>query len=156
MTLRFLSVFSAALLLASAVHAQDYQLGRISIAHPHARPTVPQQPSGAAYLTLENRGDVSDRLLSLSSPVARSAEIHTMSMDGDVMRMREVGSLDLAPAAKVEMKPGHGYHIMLMGLKQPLKAGDRFPLTLNFERAGKIEISVLVDSQESASSGHTH
>jgi copper(I)-binding protein len=156
MSLRFLSVFSAALLIAGVVHAHDYQLGGISIDYPHARPTVPQQPSGAAYLTLENRGDASDRLLSLSSPVARSAEIHTMSMDGDVMRMREVGALDLAPAAKVEMKPGHGYHIMLMGLKQPLKAGDKFPLTLNFEKAGKIEISVPVDSQESKPAGHAH
>jgi copper(I)-binding protein len=159
MTVRFLSMFSAALLVAGAVHAHDYQVGSISIDYPHARPTVPRQPAGAAYLTLENRGDASDRLLSLSSPVARSAEIHTMSMDGDVMRMREVGVLDLAPAAKVEMKPGHGYHIMLMGLKQPLKAGDKFPLTLNFEKAGKIEVSVMVDSQESrpaAPPGHAH
>jgi copper(I)-binding protein len=181
MTLRFLSVFSAALLLAGAVHAHDYRLGSISIDYPHARPTVPRQPAGAAYragdisiidpharptvagqpggaayLTLENTGGSADRLVGVTSPVAQSAAVHTMRMDGYVMRMREAGELPLPPAAKVEMKPGHGYHIMLMGLKQPLKAGDKFPLTLNFEKAGKIEISVPVDSQESKPTGHAH
>jgi copper(I)-binding protein len=158
MTSRFVSVlsgFSAALLLAGAAHGHSYELGNIRIGHPHARPTVAQQPSGGAYLTLENRGSAGDRLLDVSSPAAASAQIHTMSMDGDVMRMREVGALDLAPAAKVEMKPGAGYHIMLIGLKQPLQAGDKFPMTLNFEKAGKIEVSVTVDGKEAKpSSGH--
>lgn len=159
MTSRFasaLSVFSAALLLAGAAHGHSYELGTIRIGHPHARPTVAQQPSGGAYMTLENRGSTSDRLLEASSPVAASTQIHTMSMEGDVMRMREVGALDLAPAAKVEMKPGAGYHIMLIGLKQPLQAGDKFPMTLNFEKAGKIEVSVTVDSKEAKPSGHGH
>jgi len=106
MTLRFLSFLSATLLLAGAAHGHSYELGAIRIGHPHARPTVAHQPSGGAYLTLENRGGASDRLTGVSTPVAASAEIHTMSMEGDVMRMREVGALDLAPAAKVEMKPG--------------------------------------------------
>ena len=115
-----------------------------------------QQPSGGAYLTLENRGSAADRLLEVSSPVAASAQIHTMSMEGDVMRMREVGALDLAPATKVDMKPGAGYHIMLVGLKQPLQAGDKFPMTLNFEKAGKIEVSVTVDGKEAKPSSHAH
>jgi copper(I)-binding protein len=159
MTSRFasaLSLLSAALLLAGAAHGQSYELGTIRIDHPHARPTVAQQPSGGAYMTLENRGSASDRLLEASSPVAASTQIHTMRMEGDVMRMREVGALDLAPAAKVEMKPGAGYHIMLIGLKQPLQAGDKFPMTLNFEKAGRIEVSVTVDSKEAKPSGHGH
>lgn len=151
-----LSVFSAALLLAGAAHGHNYEVGAIRIGHPHARPTVAQQPSGGAYLSLENRGSTSDRLLEVSSPVAASAQIHTMSMEGDVMRMREVGALDLAPAARVEMKPGTGYHIMLIGLKQPLQPGDKFPMTLNFEKAGKVEVSVTVDSKEAKPSGHGH
>ncbi|MFL6719974.1 MAG: copper chaperone PCu(A)C [Burkholderiaceae bacterium] len=162
MTSRFvsvLSIFSVALLVAGAAHGHSYELGNIRIGHPHARPTVAQQPTGGAYLTLENRGSTGDRLLDASSPVAASAQIHSMSMDGDVMRMREVGALDLAPAAKVEMKPGAGYHIMLIGLKQPLQAGDKFPMTLNFEKAGKIEVSVTVDGKEAKEakpSGHGH
>ena len=156
MILRFLTAFSAALFLAGAAHGHSYELGAIRIGHPHARPTVAQQPSGGAYLTLENRGSTGDRLLGASSPVASSVQIHTMSMEGDVMRMREVGALDLAPAARVEMKPGTGYHIMLMGLKQPLQPGDKFPMTLNFEKAGKIEVSVTVDGKETKPTGHAH
>lgn len=157
MTLRILTAFSAALLLAGAAHGHSYEVGDIRIGHPHARPTVAQQPSGGAYLTLENRGNKSDRLLDVASPVAASAQIHTMTMEGDVMRMREAGALELAPAAKVEMKPGAGYHIMLMGLKQTLAPGDKFPMTLNFEKAGKIEVSVTVDARDSKpAGGHAH
>ena len=148
---QILSIASA-LALCSSVHAA----GDISITGAHARATVPQQPSGAAYLTLENKGSAADRLLSVSSPVAQSASVHTMSMDGDVMRMREAGALQLPPAAKVEMKPGVGYHIMLTGLKQPLQAGDTFPITLGFERAGKIDVSVVVDGKNVAPAAHPH
>jgi copper(I)-binding protein len=152
---QFLAVFSAAL-LAGAVHAAGYRAGNISITDPHARPTVPGQPGGAAYLTLENTGGSADRLVSVSSPVAQSAEIHTMRMDGDVMRMREAGELPLAPAAKVEMKPGMGYHIMLNGLKQPLQEGASFPMTLTFEKAGKVEVPVVVDGKQAKPAGHGH
>jgi copper(I)-binding protein len=152
---QFLAVVSAAL-LAGAVHAAGYRAGNISISDPHARPTVPGQPGGAAYLTLENTGGSADRLVSVSSPVAQSAEIHTMRMDGDIMRMREAGELPLAPAAKVEMKPGMGYHIMLNGLKQPLQQGTTFPMTLTFEKAGKLEVPVMVDGKDAKPAGHGH
>jgi len=152
---QILGVFSAALLV-GAVHAAGYRVGNISITDPHARPTVPGQPGGGAYLTLENTGGSADRLVSVISPVAQSAAIHTMRMDGDIMRMREAGELPLAPAAKVEMKPGMGYHIMLTGLKQPLQAGGTFPMTLTFEKAGKVEVSVAVDGKEAKPAGHGH
>ena len=152
---QFLAVFSG-VLLAGAVHAAGYKVGNISITDPHARPTVPGQPGGAAYLTLENTGGVADRLLGAASPAAQSTEIHTMRMDGDVMRMREVGELPLPPAAKVEMKPGMGYHIMLNGLKQPLQAGATFPMTLTFEKAGKVEVRFVVDGRQAKPAGHAH
>lgn len=152
---QFLAVFSAAL-LSSAVHAAGYRAGDISITDPHARPTVAGQPGGAAYVTLENTGRAADRLIGVSSPVAQSAQIHTMRMDGDVMRMREAGELPLAPAARVEMKPGMGYHIMLNGLKQPLQEGASFPLTLTFEKAGKVEVAVTVDGKNAMPAGHSH
>jgi copper(I)-binding protein len=152
---QFLAVFSAALLLTGTAHAAGYRAGDITITDPHARPTVPGQPGAAAYLTLENSG-AADRLVGVASPIAQSAEIHTMRMDGDVMRMREAGELPLAPAAKVTMKPGTGYHIMLNGLKQPLKEGASFPMTLTFEKAGKVEVTVVVDGKQAKPAGHGH
>lgn len=141
------SLFAFAALCASA-SAHDYQAGTIHIDHPYARPTVPGQPSGGAYLTLENRGKDADRLLAADSPAAKKTEIHTMSMVGNVMKMREADGIELAPAAKVTMKPGDGYHIMLIGLKQQLKVGDTLPLTLTFEKAGKVEVSVQVQDMK--------
>lgn len=155
MSKQFLAVFSAALLLAGAVHAADYRAGDIKITDPYARPTVPGQPGAAAYLTLENSG-AADRLVGVASPAAQSTEIHVMRMDGDIMRMREAGELPLAPAAKVTMRPGTGYHIMLNGLKQPLQQGASFPMTLTFEKAGKVEVTVVVDGRQAKSAGHGH
>jgi copper(I)-binding protein len=147
MHFRSLPVFAAALLISAFAFAHDYKAGDLQIAHPHARATVPHQPSGAAYLSIENKGTKADKLLAVASPVARSAAIHTMTMDGNVMKMREVPSIELKPSEKVVMKPGDGYHIMLLGLNQPLKAGDKFPLTLTFENAGTVEVSVWVEDK---------
>ncbi|HTN65183.1 MAG TPA: copper chaperone PCu(A)C [Burkholderiaceae bacterium] len=144
----------ALLAFSAAVSAQNYQAGTLHVDHPYARATVPGQPSGAAYMTLENRGKDGDRLLAAASPVAQKTEIHTMSMDGNVMKMRQVAGIDLAPASKVVMKPGDGYHIMLLGLKQQLKAGDTLPLTLTFEKAGKLEVSVPVQEVKRAPMMH--
>jgi len=159
MNFRSLSVFAATVFLCVAAFAHDYKAGDLSIVHPYARATVPNQPSGAAYLTIENQGKQNDKLIAASSPIAKSTQIHTMSMDGNVMRMREVGSLDIKPGEKMTMTPGHGYHIMLIGLSQPLKTGDKFPLTLTFEKAGKVEVSVWVEDKGAgapADSMHHH
>jgi periplasmic copper chaperone A len=134
---------------------QSAQAGQIRVDQARARPTVNGQTSGAAYLRLENRGKSGDKLISASSPMAKNVEIHTMSMEGNVMKMREVGELDLKPQSTIDMQPGAGYHIMLIGLTEPLKAGDRFPLTLVFEKAGKAGISVEVgDVKAPAKSAH--
>lgn len=149
----------AALALCAIASAHDYQAGKLKVLHPYARATVPHQPSGAAYLTIENHAKEGDRLVSAASPVAKTVEVHTMAMEGNVMRMRAVPALELKPGDKVEMQPGHGYHIMLLGLKQPLKAGEKFPLTLHFEKAGKLEVSVNVEemaAKPAAQHGHGH
>ena len=146
MNFRPLSCAAFALLLSSTAFAHDYHAGDVYVDHPYARATVAGQTSGAAYLMLENKGKQSDTLISAQSPAARSVEIHTMSMSADhVMRMREVSGIELKPQEKVAMLPGNGYHIMLIGLKAPLKAGDKFPLTLTFRQAGKIETSIWVE-----------
>jgi copper(I)-binding protein len=139
MKLRF--VLSATLtfslfIAAAAAHAQAVVDGA------YARATVGKQANGAAYLQLSAKGD--DVLLSASAPVSSKVEIHTMSMDGDVMKMRSLDKLDIKGGEKLTMQPGAGVHLMLMGLKQSLKAGDSFPLTLNFRKAGKLTVDVKV------------
>lgn len=139
MKLRFIlsAAFSLSLVLSAGfAHAQATVDGAF------ARATVGKQANGAAYLQLSAKGD--DTLVSASAPVAAKVEIHTMSMDGDVMKMRALGKLDIKAGEKVNMQPGSGAHVMLMGLKQPLKAGESFPLTLNFRKAGKVTVDVTV------------
>lgn len=153
---RSLITFFSTLVLASAVQAHDYKVGDIQINHPFARATVPGQVSGGAYLGLENNGKTDDALVSAESAVAKSVELHTMEMTADnVMKMREVKKIDLGAGKKISMKPGGGFHIMLMGLKQQLKAGEKFPLTLYFEKAGKIDVVVNVEAA-SAATEHQH
>jgi copper(I)-binding protein len=136
--------------------AHDFKLGEIEIAHPYARATAPGQPSGGAYLGLENKGNTADKLVKVESTIAKSLEIHNMEMAGDIMKMREVEGIALKAGEKISMKPGGGYHIMLMGLNQPLKAGDKFPMTLYFAKAGKIEVIVYVEADASESATHNH
>ena len=147
MHFRSLILFVVALLVTVSANAREYKVGELLISHPYARVTVPNQAVGGAYLTIENNSKNIDKLIALASPIAKSIEIHTMSMDGNVMKMREVSGIEIKPSGKVVMQPGNGYHIMLTGLKQPLKAGDKFPLTLTFEKAGKVEVSVVVQAK---------
>lgn len=152
-------ILAVALIAGPAAFAHDYSVGTLRIAHPYARPTILSQPTGVAYLTIENNGKAADKLVAVSSPVAKAVEIHTMTMEGNVMKMREAGSIELKPAETVSMEPGAGYHLMLMGLRQPLKPGDKFPLTLTFEKAGKTEVIIWVENKgaaNAASTPHVH
>jgi len=138
-------------LAALAAHAHTFKLGAIEIGHPYARATAPGQPAGGGYLSLSNAG-ANDRLLSASAEVSKAVELHTMTMEGDVMRMRQVEAIELPAGKKVELKPG-GLHIMFIGLKAPLKLGDKFPLKLKFEKAGEVTVEVNV---EVADTSHKH
>lgn len=149
-------LLAASLLVSTLAHAHDYKLGELKIGHPSARPTAAPGQPGGAYMTLENAGKAADKLVAASSPIATSVQIHSMSMDGNIMRMREVANIELPPGAKLAMKPGDGYHLMLLGLKQPLKAGDKFPLILTFEKAGKVEVSVWVEDKAADADAHMH
>ncbi len=119
-----------------------------------ARPTVAPQKSAAVYLSLHNGGPGSDRLLAISTPVAGSASVHSTTMAGGVMRMRGVASLPIAASQRITMKPG-GLHVMLTGLRAPLRAGQKLPLTLRFERAGLVRTSVPIQ-MTAASEDHGH
>lgn len=135
--------------------AAEHKMGDIKVMNPWARASAKMARAGAAYVTLENTGDTADKLVSASAPVADKAELHTHIKDGDVMKMREVASIEVGPHAKVALKPG-GLHVMLIGLKKPLEKGSHFPLTLNFEKAGKMTVEVTVEGPGAMGMGDGH
>lgn len=122
--------------------ASDVRAGTLWVEHPWARATAGQAANGAAYLTVVNQGGA-DRLVSVSSSVATTVELHTHLHEDGVMRMRSVSNVDIPAGGRVVLEPG-GYHIMLIGLKGPLKEGRRIPLTLVFEKAGSMDVEAVV------------
>jgi copper(I)-binding protein len=131
-------------LAAPPAAATDSQVGDIRIERPWARATAGNSRIGAVYFTLEAVGAAPDRLLWVQTPMAASAELHTHMMHDNVMQMRPVGAIDVNPGTPTVLEPG-GLHVMLIDLKVPLKAGDTFPLALQFERAGRVDIAVPVE-----------
>jgi periplasmic copper chaperone A len=142
-----LLAFAAGLVLASAALAQTSQL---EVSNAWARATPGKAENGAAYLTILS--PTTDRLVSVSSPVAKKAELHTMSMAGMVMQMRPLAGLDIPAGRPVTLKPG-GEHVMLLGLNRPLQEGESFPLTLNFERAGPLSVTAVVQKLSATGPG---
>jgi periplasmic copper chaperone A len=122
--------------------------GDLTITGAWARAMLPGQPAGGGYLTIANKGQVADKLVSASSPVAGKAEIHTMEVVNNVMVMRPVrGGLDVPAGATVELKPG-GLHVMFMAVKEPFKEGGSVSVTLEFEKAGKVEVMLPVQAKQ--------
>ena len=117
--------------------------GDLEIEKPWARATPPGAAIGGGYLVIRNKGAAADRLVGVSSPASARVEIHEMTMEKDVMRMREVKGVDVPAKKSVELKPG-GYHLMLIELKAPLKPGDKVPVTLRFEKAGEVKAELAV------------
>lgn len=132
-------ILAACLLgLAAAARAE----GPITVKDPHARASIGQQKTSTAYMTIETTAGP-DRLVAAASPVAGKVELHTHLHEGGVMKMRQVEAIEIAPGKPAVLETG-GYHLMLFDLKQPLKAGEQVPLTLTFEKAGKVEVQVPV------------
>lgn len=147
-----MAVLSLAFAGASAAH--EYKVGPIKIVEPQARATAPGAAVGAAYMTLQNTGDTEVKVLGATTPIAASVEIHSMSMDGGVMRMRPViGGLPIAAHSTVEFKSG-GYHFMLLGLTKPLALGDHVPMTLTF--SGGVTVNIEVHVEEPGAGGDHH
>ena len=145
------------LLSSSSLYAQEFKLGDITIANPWSRATPKGSPVGAGYLIIKNSGKTGDRLISASSDGAREVQVHEMSMDGGVMKMRELrNGLELPAGAAVELKPG-GYHLMLMDLKNPLMKDSTVKVTLKFEHAGTVPVEFKIggmgDNGPAASTG---
>jgi copper(I)-binding protein len=138
---RFSAAFAMVLLTALFAGGALAQNGDVQITSAWARATPGGAQAAAAYVTLE--APAGDRLTGVSTPAAQKADIHEMSMDNGVMKMRLVDGVDLPPGQKVTLKPG-GYHIMLTGLAKPLVEGQSFPLTLDFAKAGERQVTVSV------------
>ena len=115
----------------------------VRIVNAYARATPPGVRTAAAYLTIDNRGALPDQLVGARSPAAAAVELHTMSHEGGMMRMREVARVDVPAHGRVDLVPG-GLHAMIVDPKAPLRPGERFPLTLTFARAGAIDVEVDV------------
>ena len=146
MVLRRLALAALAAILALPAFALDYKLGAIEIGHPWSRATPPTAESGGGFLAITNTGTTPDRLIAVKSPAADKVEIHEMKMDGNIMRMREVEKgIEIPPGATVELKPG-GFHVMFMGLRAPFAKDAKVPLTLVFEKAGSIDVDLMVQA----------
>jgi hypothetical protein len=140
------------------VHAHGVKAGDLAIDHPYATPTRPGMTTGAVYFrAIRNDGTEPDRLLSARTPVAASVELHRMEMDGDVMRMRAVSAIELPAKTEVRLRHSmaNGHHLMLLGLKAPMKDGDRFAVTLSFQRAGEREVMVWVQTPRGGDDMHS-
>lgn len=137
---------AAAFVLPSAAFAHGYKAGAIEIGHPWSRATPPGAPVAGGYLKLTNTGSEPDTLVAATLEAAGRVEIHEMAVVDGVMKMRPLADgIALAPGATVELKPG-GYHIMFMNLKRGLVKGDKVKGTLEFRKAGKVEVEYAVEA----------
>jgi copper(I)-binding protein len=132
-----------ALSVGGQAHAQTSGANAMVVENAWARATPVGAKTGAVYMTLVNNGAIPDRLLGVTTPVADKVQIHKVSEENGVSSMRELLTIDITPGAKIIFNPGDT-HVMLVGLKQPLKEGQTIPLTLDFEKAGKVDVIATV------------
>jgi copper(I)-binding protein len=137
----------AALLLAAAAAAHQYQLGTLVIDHPWSRATAPGMPMGVAYLSITNHGKDADALVGASTPAAARVEMHESSIVDGMARMRPVSEVAIAPGATVDIRPG-GIHLMLVDLKSALARGTTVPLVLEFRHAGTLTVQLEVEARD--------
>lgn len=142
------SLFAAAVcaaLAATPALADDVTAGTLKISTPWTRATPKGAAVGGGYMTITNTGNAPDRLIGGAAEIAARFEVHEMSMDNGIMKMREVvRGIEIKPGEKIEFKPG-GYHVMFMGLKQQLIQGQNVKATLQFEKAGKVDVVFVIE-----------
>ena len=146
------SILLAGLLAIAGAVTTAAQAPTVKVEHAWARATPGGAQSAALYMTLVNKGGANDRLVSVATPVAGKAEVHSTTTENGVMRMRPVEALDVKAGTSTVLKPG-GYHVMLTELKAPLVAGQSFTVTLTFENAGKIDATATVEKTGAAAPG---
>jgi copper(I)-binding protein len=140
-------------LWAAQVQAADYDVGPIHIAQPWARATPKGAKSGAGYMTITNNGSTTDRLSCVSSDASAKCQVHTMTMENGVMKMRPVeGGLEIKPGDTVVLKPA-GLHVMFLDLKHPLESGKTVAATLQFEKAGTAQVEFNIAAMGASAPG---
>ena len=151
-----------AALACNPASARDFTAGTVKISDPWTRVTPPAAKVAGGFMKLTNTGTVADKLLGGSSPVTGRIEVHEMSLDGGIMKMRELSQgLEIKPGETVELKPG-SFHIMFLELKAPIKPGATVKGTLIFEKAGSVEIEYRVEPlgakgpNAASTTGHHH
>ena len=146
------------LFLSAPAHADEVKAGDLVISQAWSRATPGGAKVAGGFLTIENKGTAQDRLLSISADIAGKAEVHEMAMDNGVMKMRPLDKgLVIEPGKTVKLAPG-GNHLMRQDLKGPFKQGDKVPVTLTFEKAGKVAVSLDVQgvgAQAPGDAGHS-
>ena len=139
-------IAAASILLAGSAIAHEYKTADLIINHPVARATPVNAPVSGGYMTITNNGTEADRLVSVAADFAQEVQIHEMSMQGDVMKMRQLeAGIEIPAGGKVMLQPG-GFHIMFMKLDKQLKEGEKYDATLIFEKAGSLEVTLNVES----------
>jgi periplasmic copper chaperone A len=142
---RFLGVALLIAPLAAPACAEEIKAGDLVISQAWSRATPGGAKIGGGYLTIENKGSAPDRLIHSSGDIAGKIEVHEMAMKNGVMTMRPLDNgLAIEPGKTVKLAPG-GFHLMMFDLKSPLKQGDKVPVTLEFEKAGKVTLSLDVE-----------
>ena len=129
--------------------------GQVEIQEPWIRATAPGQKTAAGYMTVRNNSAQPERLVGGSSEAAAKVQTHVSVKDGDIMRMREVKGYDIPAKGSFELKP-NGSHLMLVGLKRPLKEGEKVPVVLKFEKSGEVKVDFEVRPLSASASGHQH
>ncbi|MEN0106093.1 MAG: copper chaperone PCu(A)C [Pseudomonas sp.] len=143
----FKSLILSALLCTSLVaSAHEYEVGELHIDHPWSREMPPTAPTAAVYFVVHNKGASADRLLSVDTPAAGKAEMHEHVDQNGLMKMQQVQFVTVPAGGEATFAP-MAYHVMLFNLKQQGKDGERFPLTLHFEKAGAVTVQVAVQKE---------
>ena len=138
----------AAALVAPAASAQS-----VKVANPWVRAPAPGQKTAGAYVELTSEANAT--LVAAGSPLAERVELHSMTLDGGVMRMRALSRIELPAGQTVKLAPG-GSHVMLVGLKQPLKAGDKVPLVLSVQSSGTSLTTLKIEAEVRAVGAESH
>ncbi|WP_299017917.1 copper chaperone PCu(A)C [uncultured Photobacterium sp.] len=137
-------ILSSAFFFSCLTSAHDYNSGQLHIDHPWSKQVPPSSSVAAAFFEISNKGNENDTLIRAESPIAGKTELHAHIHEDGMMKMREVEEIVVPANGSKNLKPG-SYHIMFFDLQNTPKLGERFPLTLHFAKAGRIEVEVTVE-----------
>ncbi|MEY4100757.1 MAG: hypothetical protein RL300_1928 [Pseudomonadota bacterium] len=152
-----LTLMGALALTSQVALAHGVKCGELNIAHPYSTPTIGSGNTGAVYfMNIKNEGKEVDQLIGARADVSSSVEIHEMTLESNVMKMRAIPEVQLPSGFEVTFKHGqaNGFHLMLLDLKKPLKLGDKFPVTLKFKKAGECQVEVWVEAPKGEAHKH--